>query len=124
MLELLDSQLSSLVFCFFSDRLETKKDMNKNFDYKSAIIIGILQILSLIPEVSRSGISITAVRFLNFKDQTQLKFHFYCLLPTLAAVSIYGLKNIFLSENLNYSTINLIAILLSGIFSYLTINIF
>ena len=119
--------LTTIIFgllLFFSDRLETKKDMNKNFDYKSAIIIGILQILSLIPGVSRSGISITAARFLNFKRSDSAKISFLLSLPTLAAVSIYGLKNIFLSENLNYSTINLIAILLSGIFSYLTIKYF
>ena len=119
--------LTTIIFgllLFFSDRFETKKDMNKNFDYKSAIIIGILQILSLIPGVSRSGISITAARFLNFKRSDSAKISFLLSLPTLAAVSIYGLKNIFLSENLNYSTINLIAILLSGIFSYLTIKYF
>ena len=119
--------LTTIIFgllLFFSDRLETKKDMNKNFDYKSAIIIGILQILSLIPGVSRSGISITAARFLNFKRSDSAKISFLLSLPTLAAVSIYGLKNIFLFENLNYSTINLIAILLSGIFSYLTIKYF
>ena len=119
--------LTTIIFgllLFFSDRLETKKDMNKNFDYKSAIIIGILQILSLIPGVSRSGSSITAARFLNFKRSDSAKISFLLSLPTLAAVSIYGLKNIFLSENLNYSTINLIAILLSGIFSYLTIKYF
>ena len=119
--------LTTIIFgllLFFSDRLETKKDMNKNFDYKSAIIIGILQILSLIPGVSRSGISITAARFLNFKRSDSAKISFLLSLPTLAAVSIYGLKNIFLSENLNYSTINLVAILLSGIFSYLTIKYF
>ena len=119
--------LTTIIFgllLFFSDRFETKKDMNKNFDYKSAIIIGILQILSLIPGVSRSGISITAARFLNFKRSDSAKISFLLSLPTLAAVSIYGLKNIFLSENLNYSTINLVAILLSGIFSYLTIKYF
>ena len=83
-----------------------------------------LQILSLIPGVSRSGITITAARFLKFKRSDSAKISFLLSLPTLAAVSIYGLKNIFLSENLNYSTINLIAIFLSGIFSYLTIKYF
>ncbi len=119
--------LTTIIFgllLFFSDKLETKKNMNKNFDYKSVVIIGMLQILSLIPGVSRSGITITAARFLKFKRSDSAKISFLLSLPTLAAVSIYGLKNIFLSENLNYSTINLIAIFLSGIFSYLTIKYF
>ncbi len=112
------------VLLFLSDRFETNKNINKNFTFNSAIIIGLLQVLSLIPGVSRSGISITAARFLNFKRLDSAKISFLLSLPTLAAVSIFGLKNIFLSENLSYSIINLVAMLLSGISSYLTIKYF
>ncbi len=112
------------VLLFLSDRFETNKSINKNFTFNSAIIIGLLQVLSLIPGVSRSGISITAARFLNFKRLDSAKISFLLSLPTLAAVSIFGLKNIFLSENLSYSIINLVAMLLSGISSYLTIKYF
>ena len=52
---------------YLSDRCKISKQLNENFTYKSAILIGIFQILSLIPGVSRSGIAITAARLLNFK---------------------------------------------------------
>ena len=50
--------------------------MQNDFNFKSAIIIGFLQILSLIPGVSRSGIAITAARFLSFKRTDSAKISF------------------------------------------------
>ena len=55
------------ILLYISDKFKLEKNIDKNLNYKSAIIIGLFQILSLIPGVSRSGISITAARFLNFK---------------------------------------------------------
>ena len=42
---------------YISDKFKTEKNIDKNFTFKKAIFIGLLQILSLIPGVSRSGIS-------------------------------------------------------------------
>ena len=55
------------ILLFVSDKFKLEKNLDKNFTYKSALFIGFFQILSLIPGVSRSGIAITAARFLNFK---------------------------------------------------------
>ena len=72
----------------------SEKNIDKNFNYKSALIIGLFQILSLIPGVSRSGISITAARFLNFNRFDAVKISFLLSIPTLGAVSIFGLTNL------------------------------
>ena len=55
------------ILLYLSDRFKLEKSINENFTFKSAIFIGLFQILSLIPGVSRSGIGITAARLLNFK---------------------------------------------------------
>ena len=55
------------ILLYLSDKYKLEKNINNHLDYKSAIFIGFFQILSLIPGVSRSGITITAARFLNFK---------------------------------------------------------
>ena len=47
---------------FVSDKFKIQKDIKKDFNLKSAIIIGLFQVLSLIPGVSRSGITITIAR--------------------------------------------------------------
>ena len=95
-----------------------------NFSYKSAIIIGLLQVLSLIPGVSRSGISITGARFLQFKRIEAAKISFLLSIPTLGAVTIFGLRNLYLSDNLELSALNLISIICSFIFSFVTIHFF
>ena len=51
-------------------------------DIKSALIIGFLHIFSLIPGVSRSGIAITAARFLKFDRVNAAKISFLLSIPT------------------------------------------
>ena len=55
------------ILLYISDRFKVEKNVNDNFDYKSVLLIGFMQILSLVPGVSRSGIAITAARLLKFK---------------------------------------------------------
>ena len=112
------------ILLFISDRFKLQNNIKQNFGIKSAMIIGIFQILSLIPGVSRSGITISAARLLCFKRYDAAKISFLLSIPTLGAVSIFGLKNIFFSSNLNYSILNIASILLSFIFSYITIKYF
>ena len=83
-----------------------------------------VQIISLVPGVSRSGITITAARILKFDRYDSAKISFLLSIPTLGAVSAYGLVSIFSSDDLNFSTLNLIAIFFSFIFSFITIKFF
>ena len=75
------------ILLYVSDKFKFEDNLENNFTYKSAIIIGFYQILSLIPGVSRSGITITAARFLNFKRFDAAKISFLLSIPTLGAVS-------------------------------------
>ena len=109
---------------YFSDRFKVEKNISNNFNFKTVLFIGILQILSLIPGVSRSGIAITAARFLKFKRVDAAKITFLLSIPILGAVSVFGITNIFTSGNLNFAKINLAAILLSLFFSLITIKYF
>ena len=118
---------TTLIFGFllyFSDKFKLEKNLEKNFSYKSAIFIGLFQVLSLVPGVSRSGVTITAARLLNFKRVDAAKISFLLSIPILSAVSFFGLKNLILSENIYFTKINLISIFLSFIFSLITIKYF
>ena len=109
---------------FVSDKFSLEKNIDNNFNFKSAIIIGLFQVLSLIPGVSRSGITITAARILNFERFDAAKISFLLSIPTLGAVSIFGINNIISSGDLSFSTLNLVSIFLSFMFSLLTIKFF
>ena len=110
------------ILLFISDKFKLENNIKEDLSYKSVIFIGLLQILSLIPGVSRSGIAITAARFLNFKRVDAAKISFFLSIPILGAVSFYGFKNILLSGDPIFTKFNLISILLSFLISLLTIK--
>ena len=112
------------ILLYFSDKFKLKKNIKKNFTYRSAIFIGLFQILALIPGVSRSGIAITAARLLGFKRVDAAKISFLVSLPILGAVSFFGLKNLIIEENINFTISNLISVVLSFFFSLITIKYF
>jgi undecaprenyl-diphosphatase len=118
---------TTLIFGFLlylSDKFKLEKNLENNFSYKSAILIGLFQILSLVPGVSRSGIAITAARLLNFNRVDAAKISFLLSIPILSAVSFFGLKSLIVSENIYFTKLNLISIFLSFLFSLFTIKYF
>jgi len=112
------------ILLFISDQFDTKKNIKNDLNLKSVIFIGMMQILSLVPGTSRSGISITAARLLNFNRVDSAKISFLLSIPTLGAVSLFGITNLIIEKNLNFSFLNLIAIFLSFAFSFITIKYF
>jgi undecaprenyl-diphosphatase len=112
------------VLLYISDKFKLQKNIKNNFNYKSAFFIGLFQILSLIPGVSRSGISITAARLLKFKRYDAAKISFLLSIPTLGAVTLFGLKSLIEYQNFAFSIINLFSIFLSFFFSLITIHYF
>ena len=117
----------SLIFgilLYVSDRFKITKKIDTDFTNKSAIIIGLFQVLALIPGVSRSGITITSGRLLGFSRLDSAKVSFFLSIPTLAAASILGLYNIYIEESSELNFLAIIAVIFSSIFSYITIVLF
>ena len=112
------------IILYLSDRVEITKKLGSDFNYKSAIIIGVFQILSLVPGVSRSGIAISISRILKFNRYDASKISFLISIPILLAVSIFGINNLISSKDLSFSLLNLISIFFSYIFSFFTIKFF
>ena len=112
------------ILLYVGDKSKSSRNLKNNFSYKSAIIIGLFQIFSLIPGVSRMGISVTAARILKFNRVDAGKISFLLSIPTLGAVSIFGLKNLIYSDDFSFSIMNLTGIILSFVFSIITIKYF
>ena len=112
------------VLLYFSDRFKLEKNIHKDFTYKSALFIGFFQIISLVPGVSRSGIAITAARLLKFKRVDAGKISFLISVPILGAVSIFGIKDLISSDDLSFTSLNLLSIIVSFFFSLITIKYF
>ena len=117
---------TTLIFAlllYIADKFENNKKIETDLKLKSILIIGLFQILALIPGVSRSGIVITAGRFLNFSRYDSTKISFYLSIPAIAGASFLSLKSL-VDKNIDLNLIVLVSILLSFIFSYLTIKYF
>lgn len=118
---------SSLIFgilLYFADKNKVTKNIETEFSNKSAIIFGLFQILSLIPGVSRSGITITSGRMLGFDRFDSAKISFFLSIPTLTAASSLGIYNIYKEESAELNFLAIIAVIFSFIFSYFTIAFF
>ena len=117
----------SLIFgilLYVSDRSKITKKIDTAFTNKSAIFIGLFQILALIPGVSRSGITITSGRLLGFNRFDSAKISFFLSIPTLAAASLLGIYNIYKEGSAELNFLAVIAVIFSFIFSYITIALF
>ena len=111
------------VILYFADQRKIDQNISSNLNIKSIIFIGLFQILALIPGVSRAGITITAARFLKFNRVDSGKISFLLSIPALAGASFLGLMDI-QGESLEINILIISAIILSFMFSYLTVKFF
>ena len=117
----------SLIFgilLYIADKFKITKKIDTEFTNSSAIIIGLFQILALIPGVSRSGITITSGRLLGFNRLDSAKISFFLSIPTLGAASLLGIYNIYKEGSAELNFLAIIAVIFSFIFSYFTIELF
>ena len=78
----------------WADRSPQTRGM-EDLGFRNALVMGIAQALALAPGVSRSGITITAGRFMKLDRDGAARFSFYLLLPTvLGAVVLKGLTDV------------------------------
>ena len=111
------------ILLHIADRRKIFNNLENSFNFKSALIIGLFQIIALIPGTSRAGITITAGRILGFDRTDSTKISFYLSIPALAGASVIGIKDL-LKENIEFNFIVLAGIFLSFIFSLITIKYF
>ena len=117
----------SLIFgivLYLADKSKINKEIQNGFSNKSALIIGLFQILSLIPGVSRAGITITSGRLLGFNRFDSAKISFFLSIPTLAAASILGIYDVIKIGSIELNFLAIIAVIFSFVFSYVTIALF
>ena len=88
------------------------------------LTIGLFQTLALVPGVSRSGIVITAALLLNYKRIDAIKIAFLLSIPAIFMASVYNVFELTGSENIIIYKEHFIGMILSLLFSYITIHLF
>jgi undecaprenyl-diphosphatase len=82
------------VILWLSDRVAARREI-PDIGYRGAIAVGIAQCIALLPGVSRSGITITASRFLRLDRDSAARFSFLLLIPIVFGASVLkGVKDV------------------------------
>ena len=111
------------IILYIADRNRFDKKISSNLNFQSILFISVFQILSLIPGVSRAGITITAARILKFNRLDSSKISFLLSIPALSGASFLGLKDIFY-QSVEFNYLVFIAIFTSFVFSFVTVKFF
>jgi undecaprenyl-diphosphatase len=93
--------VTTLVFgliLWWADAVGSKNRTLETMNLRSALLIGLAQIMALVPGVSRSGITITAGRFLGFAPEAAARFSFLLGIPLIAAAGGYGALRVALGD--------------------------
>ena len=69
------------------------------FSWKTALIIGLAQVLSLIPGTSRSGVTILAALLIGVNRDTSAKFSFYVSIPIMIGATLVKFLQFYLDGN-------------------------
>lgn len=107
-----------------ADRVGRRERNISDVGFRDAVIIGFAQALSLVPGTSRSGVTITAARFLGFGRQDAARFSFLLSAPVIFLAAMYKLIALILGDPaVAWGQLGLGA-LLACVVAYLSIEFF
>ena len=115
---------TTLIFGIILGLSDIKEVKKNEISIKDALIIGLCQSIALIPGVSRSGIIISAGRFLGYSRYLSSKFSLILSIPVLIAAMILEIFDLYINDNLFFKNVYLLGICFSFIFSFITIFYF
>lgn len=108
--------LLALLFIFFEKKSFSQKKF-KNISIKDSLIIGLAQVLALIPGTSRSGITIIAGMGRGLKREEAIRFSFLISIPIIFGAFLFKASAIFNNFNFQNDFLLLILAFLSTFFS-------
>ena len=111
------------ILLYIADKSRFNKKISTNLNFQTIFFISFFQVLSLIPGVSRAGITITAARILKFNRLDSSKISFLLSIPALLGASLIGFKDLF-NQSVDFNYLVIFAIISSFIFSFLTVKFF
>ena len=116
--------ISSIIFgvvLFLSEKLAKSKN---EITTKNAFLIGVGQVLALIPGASRSGVTMTTAMLQGYSKTQAAKFSFLLAIPALLMTTAYGVLKVYQNPEEYNPTGFLIVLVLSFITSLISIKLF
>jgi len=118
----------TIVFALLLYFAERRNHENENsfatLSFFTIIFIGFMQTLAIMPGVSRSGIVITAALLLSYSREDSIKIAFLLSIPAIFMATVYQSMQLYEVGNIEILNEHLLGMILSFIFSYITIHLF
>ena len=114
------SSIIGALLLALSDLEKSNSKKKEKLCLRDSIYVGIFQTLSLIPGMSRAGTVITMARYLGYTRSFSIKLALLTSIPIILLASLYGIYNVFISNQKIQYEFFLIA-LLTFIFAYFSI---
>jgi len=90
--------------------------------FRQALTVGLVQVLALIPGMSRSGTSIVGGMLSGMNRRIATEFSFFLAIPTLGGATVYTLLRSLSELNSNDLFLLLLGAVLSGVFAWFSID--
>jgi undecaprenyl-diphosphatase len=104
-----------------AERIGTKSRPIASLGWRSALLMGLAQALSVIPGVSRSGATISMGLFLGYERETATRFAFLLAIPAVVGAGVFELPTALSDDNAYTGAETLVATVVSFIVGYATI---
>ncbi|MGI0490904.1 undecaprenyl-diphosphate phosphatase [Alkalinema pantanalense CENA528] len=102
-----------------AEKIGSRKRRFSQLKTKDGILVGLGQMVALLPGASRSGSTLTTALFLGLERQTAARFSFLLGFPTLAIATLVQTKDVVKESAMAFPL--LVGIISTFIFSYLSI---
>jgi undecaprenyl-diphosphatase len=102
-----------------AEKVGTRKRSFDKLETKDGILVGLGQMLALVPGASRSGSTVTTALFLGLDRPTAARFSFLLGIPTLTIVTLY--ESLKVLKHVDAFGPLIVGILSAFLFSYLSI---
>ena len=115
-----------IAFIVVENMDRTKRPTIRNFeqlDYKTALFIGVFQILALIPGTSRSGSTIIGATLLGCSRYVATEFSFFLAVPVMLGASLLKIVKFFIKTGIGFTGTE-IGILLVGMIVAFVVSVF
>lgn len=115
-----------IAFIIVENMDRTKHPTIRNFeqlDYKTALFIGVFQILALIPGTSRSGSTIIGATLLGCSRYVATEFSFFLAVPVMLGASLLKIVKFFIKTGIGFTGTE-VGILLVGMIVAFVVSVF
>ena len=108
---LLYTYIINMIILYLTKRKQSQKN---NITYNLAILMGLAQILAILPGISRAGITICTGLLLGYNQNTVARFSFFMAIPALLGAIIFEFNSI-LEQSFYFTSIGLLFSMITGL---------